>query len=318
MGQLKKKTIISQPLSLKDFYKKHNQILIWHDKGGLGDVLMQRMLFRDFKKLCPDSHLIFACLPEYMDAVRDHKDIQEVIDSRTVDPSSFCHHYNTCVSIADRYENLNAPCLENRADIWAKYCGVTLKEHDMGFNLDQNLIKICKSKLQKLVNQYQKIVLFSPVSKMAVKSLLPWQIQVIKESIPNDAALIGLHNKEIGELTKLKIPGIYDATIKEWMHYLAAADYVIAVDTAALHMAGGLKKPLTGIFTFADGKVYGKYYNFILVQKHRDNGNWTCGPCFKFMDCPKCDKMLKPCLTELTAEELSNGVKEMFNRWSQK
>jgi len=45
-------------------------------------------------------------------------------------------------------------------------------------------------------------------------------------------------------------------------------------------LAGGLGKPLCGIFTFADGKIYGKHYDFVLVQKHRDNGNWNCGSCF--------------------------------------
>lgn len=316
MVKLIKKSVNStkKPLSLKDFHAKRNKILIWHDKGGLGDVLMQRMLFEDFKSICPDADLIFACLPEYMDVAKDHPDIHEVIDSRTVDLNDYCIYYNTCVSIADRYENHFAPCLEHRSDIWAKYCGVTLNNHNMQFKFNNDFLKECRLKLEKIARNNKPIVIFCPVSKMAVKTLLPFQIKAVAEAT-KDYNLIGLHNKEINDLTQLSIHGIYKATLKEWMGYLAVADYVISVDTAAFHMAGGLKKPLLGIFTFADGKAYGKHFDFILVQKHRDNGNWDCGPCFKFGDCPKCNKAQKPCLTELTEKELTDGINAMFSKW---
>jgi ADP-heptose:LPS heptosyltransferase len=312
MGELRKPVVPRpKPLGIKDFYKKRNRILIWHDKGGLGDVIMQRMLFQDFKNLCPDADLVFACLPEYMDVAKDHPCLSEVIDSRKVNIEDYLAYYNTCVSVADRYENNNAPCPEHRSDIWAKYCGVTLNSHDMQFRLNPELLKTCKQRL----GLDKPVVLFAPVSKMAVKTLLPKQIEAVIEATQK-FNLVGLHNREVAELKRLGIPGIYDANVLEWMHYIAVADYVIAVDTAAFHMAGGLKKPLVGIFTFADGKAYGKYFDFVLVQKHRDNGNWDCGPCFKFGDCPKCKKAQKPCLTELSKEEIQTGIRTMFEKWS--
>ena len=311
-----------KPLGLRDFHNKRNRILIWHDKGGLGDVLMQRMLFEDFKAICPDAEFIFACLPEYMDAVKDHPYISEVIDSRTVNVNEFINHYNTCVTIADRYENLYAPfCLEHRSDIWAKYCGVDLQRHDMCFRLDPESVAACRKRIRHLVGRTGPIAVFCPVSKMLVKTLLPWQMEVIKDKVQKEEVnIVALHNKEIPELTRMDVPGVYQATIQEWMFYIAAADYVISVDTAAFHMAGGLKKPLMGIFTFADGKAYGKHFDFILVQKHRDikyqgKSDWDCGPCFTFANCPKCGKFQKPCLTELTADELKNGIAAMFSRW---
>lgn len=300
-------------LSLKEFSHKRNKILLWHDKGGLGDVLMQRMMFRDFKNIIPEAELIFACLPEYMDAAKDHPCLNEVIDSRTVNLQDYCITYNTCVSIADRYENINAPCNEHRSDIWAKYCGFELKNHEMDFDLCKNQIKKARINLESLTDKKGPIILFAPVSKMAVKSLLDWQIKeiiVCVNEIQPEAEILGIHNKAISGLH-----GIYNASIKEWMNYIAAADYVISVDTATFHMAGGLKKPLMGIFTFADGKAYGKHFDFVLVQKHRDNGNWDCGPCFKFASCTKCSKSLKPCLTELSKEELRQGVFKMFEKW---
>jgi len=339
MGERRKKPEIvpkPKPLGLREFHNKRNRILIWHDKGGLGDVLMQRMLFEDFQAICPEAEFVFACLPEYMDAAKDHPNIKEVIDSRTVNLNEYCIHYNTCVSIADRYEHNNAPfCLDHRSDIWAKYCGVELARHDMCFRLPPGNIKACRERLRTLAGEAgagaragdsttaakmgRPIVLFAPVSKMAIKTLLPWQMEAIKEAVEEtqkEVSIVGLHNREISDLTHLGIPGVYQATILEWMSYIAAADYVISVDTATFHMAGGLKKPLVGIFTFADGKAYGKHFDFVLVQKHRDNGDWDCGPCFKFMNCPKCTRSLqKPCLTELSKAELQAGVRAMFDRW---
>ena len=315
MGYLKKPKIAhQQPLSLKEFYEKRNKILIWHDKGGLGDALMQRMIFEDFKALCKDADLVFACLPEYIDAVKDHPFISEIIDSRKVNINDYVMHYNTCVTIADRYESNCAPCADHRADIWSHYCGVTLKNHNMCFRFSKDKLKEFKDKIQNYFFNKKPIILFAPVSKMATKSLLKEQIESVVE-ITKDYNLIGLHNKEIKDLSNLGIPGIYDANVREWMYYVAVSDYVISVDTAAFHMAGGLKKPLVGIFTFADGKVYGKYFDFVLIQKHRDNGNWNCGPCFKFCSCPKSNQLIKPCLTEITKEEIQNGIKEMLNYW---
>ena len=72
---------------------------------------------------------------------------------------------------------------------------------------------------------------------------------------------------------------------------------------------------MTGIFTFANGKTYGKYYDFILVQKHMDDGNWDCGPCYNYRICPKTQKELKPCLTELTEKEIKEGINKMFKKW---
>lgn len=299
--------VSSKKISLKDFYEKRNKVLIWHDKGGLGDVLMQRMMFEDFKGYLPNSELIFACLPEYMDAARDHPCISKVIDSRTVNPDDYSVNYNTCVTIADMYENKRAPfCMDNRADIWAKYCGITLENHNMLFNLDKNKVLNYKDKISV---KNKPTILFSPTSKMKVKSLLSWQIKVIVETL-KDYNLIGIHKDNIAELDKT----LHHINLLDWMYYHAAADYVISVDSASFHMAGGLKKPLMGIFTFADGKIYGKHYDFVLVQKHRDDG-WDCGPCFKFHNCIKCKTALKPCLTELTEEEIKKGIFKMFEKW---
>lgn len=305
-----------KPLSLRDFYKRKDSVLFWHELGGLGDVLMHRMLFNEVRKTSPSIKINFACLPDYMNAAKDHPCIDKVLNSKNINVDDFGIVYNTCVTVVDRYENAVAPfCKEHRSDLYAKVCNITLSEHDMNFNLDKDLIQICKTNMKsKFKNPEKPIVLFSPVSKMATKSLLTHQIQAVVDAT-KELNLIGIHNSEISDLKNLNIPVINNINIVDWMCYVAAADYVISVDSAVFHMAGGLKKPLVGIFTFADGKCYGKYFDFILIQKHRDHGNWDCGPCFKFCACPKSQKLQKPCLTEITSEEIKNGILKMLEKW---
>jgi ADP-heptose:LPS heptosyltransferase len=104
--------------------------------------------------------------------------------------------------------------------------------------------------------------------------------------------------------------------IKHWMALVAAADYVVSVDTSTFHCAGGLGRPLTGIFTYIDGLTYSKYYpTAIIVQKHRLlDPSWDCGPCFNWHNCPKCPAQnpIKPCLTDISTAMLVDGIEIML------
>ena len=318
MVKLSSKDYVKNSLSLKEFHEKKNKILIWHDKGGLGDVFMQRMMFDDVRRLLPDAEITFACLPEYLDAVTDHPAIDKFVDVRKVDTNDYIYWFNTCVGIADRYENFRAPNYnKHRSDIWAEYCGLELTTHEMNFVIDKDLKEKANKHLDTFRKKGKPIIGFAPKSKIATKTLLPHQIQVIADRC-KDYSLVSFHREEINDCKKIGIPTIGNISIKELIAYVDCVDYMIAVDTAAFHLAGGLKKPLCGIFTFADGKIYGKHYDFILVQKHKDNGNWDCGPCFVFGKCPKSKKLVKPCLTELNAQELIDGIDKMFQKWEYK
>lgn len=316
MAHLSKKDYIKPTITLKDFHNKKNKILIWHEKGGLGDVFMQRMMFDDIRKSLPNAEITFACLPEYLDAASDHPAIDKFVDARYVDENDYIYCFNTCVGIADRFEHYRAPnYTENRSDIWAAYCGIKLTSHEMNFVIDEELKIKAKKNLNTLRKNNKPIIGFAPKSKMAVKTLLPEQIEIIAERC-KDYTIIAFHKEELLYCKKFGIPTVSNISIKELIAYVDSVDYMISVDTAAFHLAGGLKKPLCGIFTFADGKAYGKHYDFVLVQKHRDNGNWDCGPCFKMGNCPKTKKILKPCLTELTKQEIVEGIDKMFHKWA--
>lgn len=302
--------------NLKEYYDKRNSILIIRGQGGLGDILAHRMIFEDFKRESPEIRVCFACPKRFHDAVKDHPYIDELLDSDTLDPSKYVTIYNTSSPCA-RYEISIAPFSDkNRSDIWANHCGLELTNHEMHINLEQEIKDIAKQEVEKYRDAQGPAILFTPVSAMFNKNLSKWKmVEVVKELRKKDYYVYSSHTENIEPLVDIGVP-ILKGSIRKWMGYVYAADYVVSVDTAAFHLAGGIKKPLVGIFTFTDGKVYGKYYPTLeLVQKHRDNGNWTCGPCYNWVICPKTENNPKPCLTEITLDMIMNGIDRMVSRF---
>ena len=316
MRKSAKNKLQREELTLRSFYAKRNQVLINHEKGGLGDVFMHRMMFEDFKNVMPEGEFVLGVLPEYIEAAEGHPYISKVLNSREIDYHDYLAGYNTCVTIADRYESIISPKSDkHRSDIWANRCGVSLHHHEMHFNFSKEEEDFGKKTTSEL-RKNKALVAFSPNSAMISKTLLKNQMKVVVDELKRrDCSIVSFSKKPIPELESLGIQVIHGMGIKKWMSCVKFVDYVISVDTAMFHLAGGLKKPLMGIFTFCDGKIYGKYFEFILVQKHRDNGDWDCGPCFKFSMCPKSNKQPKPCLTEIDDEMLINGIEALFKRW---
>lgn len=302
-------------LSLPEFYQKRNRVLILRQTGGLGDILIHRMIFEDFKLLDPKIKVCFACPRNYWEAVDDHPFIDELLDSNNIDQKDFLVSYITTTACG-RYENRVAPYLDkNRSDIWAEHCGVKLTKHNMHIQLTDKQKKYGFDLLEKINLTKQPSVLLCPISAMQSKNLNDEQMNgVCKELKKMGYFICCLHNTPIPELKEA--PLISGTNIKQWMAVINAFDYIISVDTAGFHFAGGIGKPLTGIFTWADGLIYGKYFNFVLVQKHRNlDKNWTCGPCFMWGNCPKDQKNVrKPCISELSVDDIMKGVNLMLKR----
>jgi hypothetical protein len=303
-------------LSLRDFYNLRNKVLIYRNLGGLGDILMHRMMFEDFKNINPEMKLIFACPPQYHDAVKDHPYIDEVLDCNHVVMSDYVMAYNTS-SACTRHEIAAAPLSDkHRSDIWANHCGVELQNHNMHIRLSEDELDYGRKWVKKINTEDKPTVVFCPISAMRSKNLQPFQMTGIVKGLREMGYFVySIHNTPIPELEELNVPVIFGQKTRQWMGIIMAADYALTVDTAAFHFAGGMGKPLTGVFTWADGKVYGKYFDFVLVQKHRDNGDWPCGPCYTWLHCPLSKDRLKPCLTKISPEMVLDGCRKMFAKW---
>ncbi len=315
MHKIKKKT---KPLSIKEFVERRNKVLIHRKTGGLGDILMHRLIFEDFKLLRPEMEVHFACPKQFMQAVQDHPFIDKVLDYEEVDPSDYLQYYNTTV-ICGRTEMMNAPMpSDHRSDIWAGWCGLPLTRHNMHLKFTEDELAIAEETVKKVRDRSGPSVAFSPCSAIKSKNLDEQQIREVVDGLHKLGCFVyGLHTFPI---LGLETPLLAGKTIRNYMALVAVADYAVSVDSAAFHIAGGLGKPQVGIFSWADGKVYGKYYkNWVLVQRHRDNGNWDCGPCYNWGVCPKQEQvgskfMRKPCITEITGAEIVKAFTEQVYR----
>ena len=310
---------LSRTLNISDFYEKRNKILITRGVGGLGDIFMHRMIFEDIKRIMPDCEIHFACPTMYHAAIKDHPFIDKILDCAQVKKQDYIAHYNTTTACGRTEMKLAPYSAPNRSDIWAMHCGMKLENHDMHITLTDEE----KYEARELIKEYRDregpCVVVCPISAMNNKNLLDHQLLGLMKGLHDRGCYtLGLHYFPIEVLEKNNIPTVgTQHKLRLWMAVLHEAEYVVSVDTAAFHCAGGMKKPLVGIFTFADGKQYGAHYStFELVQKHRDDDPcWTCGPCYNWGNCPKTKSNPKPCLTEITVDMIMDGVDRMFKRF---
>lgn len=287
--------------NLSELLESRKNICILRNKGGLGDILMHRMIFEDIKKSFDGCNLTFACPKEYHPAVDDHPFVDRVITPEEINEKKYIAIYDTTHSCY-RYENLMAPNInKHRSDIWAeKSCGISLSNHNMYISVESKFAE----EVSQIFNN-RKNILFSPISAMGSKSLNENQYKPVEEKLKELGFNVWyLHTKQISE--NMIKPGI-----KRFLAAISLCDMVLTVDTAAFHAAGGMGKPCVSIFGWTDGKVYSKYYkNCRIIQRHRDKIKDWCGPCFNFYKCPKvkCSDIRKPCITEITSEEILNNV----------
>lgn len=304
--------------TLREIYDKRKCALIRRNHGGLGDILMHRMIFEDFKLLIPDLKITFACPVVYHEALQDHPFIDYLTDCKTVNDEDFVLFYNT-TSICSRYELRVAPYGDkHRSDIWAEHCGVKLTRHDMHIKLTPEERQWARNKLKELNPEGKPTVLVAPISAMMGKNLDVSQGQpVIDELIKRGYYVFIMHTTSVPQFNA---PCLHGISIRNWMSIIKEVNFVISVDTSTYHCAGGLGKPVVAVFAWADGKVYGRYFpSQELVQKHReDDPTWTCGPCYNFGDCVKLPgpAIRKPCITEITSEDILNGFDRLVNRYT--
>lgn len=306
----KKIKVKSTELSLRDFYNRRNKVLILRDSGGLGDILMMRMIFEDFVKIMPEAQITFAIPINYSKAGLWHPYVKEVANSKEVDENEFGISYNLTTACVKYEMKIRPRADRHRAEIWTAYCGIHLTSPNMHLNVPPVIKKYVEQKLfKKIPNKNKGYVCFCPVSNMVSKDLDKKQIDGIISGIKEMGySPFILHNKPL----EVDCPVIFEP-LEEWLAFIDVSDYVITVDTAAFHASNGFNKPVVAIFSWADGKVYTKFHkNCILIQRHReDTPNWNCGPCYDHPRCPKTNDPRKPCITEITVEEVLNAFEKL-------
>jgi ADP-heptose:LPS heptosyltransferase len=303
-------------MPIREFYNKRNKILIVRDGGGVGDILMLRMMIEDFKLLMPEAEIVIATTPNYFTMLEDHPFVSEVVNSRELDENQYIVSYN-CTSACIRYETKIAPRSDlHRSDIWAAHCGVKLTKHDMHLKVSQELKQEAVRTFAHIGITKRPIVAFSPVSSMLSKDLGLEQInEVVAGAKKLGCDIYILHKSPIAGAGCPQATGM---NLQQWLAAVNQSDYVISVDTGTFHAANGFNKPTVAVFGWADGNVYGKHHKKMeLVQRHRDHIPGWCGPCFAWNSCVKCpdNNKRKPCMTEITGKEICDALARLIQQY---
>jgi hypothetical protein len=288
-------------------------VLVRRGLGGLGDILMHRMVFRDLKASLNGERLHFACPPQYVDAVSDHPYLDAVIPLEAARPEEYRRVYDTTKACMETECALSPMPAPHRSDIWAAVCKVRLKDHSMHLRLTDAELAAGRASVDAVRRRGRPAVALAPLSAWVGKDLSEFQANVVAEGAERlGLSPFGLHSERI---PWLRCPTVVPGGIRHWLGVVAAADYVVSVDTSVFHAAGGLGRPLVGVFSYADGKVYGRYFDFALVQRHRDHTpGWTCGPCYNWTKCSRCpsSQLRKPCIEDITGAEVVGALRELL------
>jgi len=107
------------------------------------------------------------------------------LDCQQVNKSDYVIHYNTS-TVCGRTEMDNLPNKSpHRSDIWANYCGVELKTHDMHIILSDWEKNIAYDLLKSINKSSMKSVAICPISAMMNKNLLPNQVCFLVDFLKN-------------------------------------------------------------------------------------------------------------------------------------
>jgi len=304
---------LTKPLPLKDYYQKRNKLLIIRGVGGLGDILMHRMMFEDFKRLAPDVEIHFACPKQYHQAVVDHPYVEKVLTMEEYQREDYLISYMTTTACG-RYELKKAPHYgKHRSDIWANHCGVELTNHNMHFHLTEEEKQEGRRLIEGNRDRPGPSVMLAPISAMELKNFLDFQLLgIVRELRERGMYVFGSHHQSIYTLIKNDVPVISGVNLRQWLAMIDQVDYVISVDTAAFHAAGGMKKPVVGVFTFANAETYGRYYPTAELVQGPCPFNYF--GCYNWGLCPE-KKRPKPCLTELKVEDVMSKVDDLLKKW---
>ena len=297
------KPVETQPVlhTIKSFAEARNKVLVLRKSGGIGDILMHRMLFEDMKNLCPEIKIHFAIPHEFSQLAEDHPYIDTVVDCNKIRQGEYLAVYDTTHSCGNTEMAMAPMPGPHRSDIWAGTIGVELKNHNMHLTIRQSERDKARDMVAR-ISGGKPTIAFTPVSTTTSKSLDENQIKGVLSGLWDLGYFVYiLHWRYLD----YDAPTLIGSDMRNFIALVDAANFVISVDSATFHIAGGVGKPQVGIFSWACGVTYGKYYShWELVQRHRKDGNWDCGPCYKWSACPKSTAKRKPCITEITSDEI--------------
>lgn len=285
------------PSAIIPNFKNQDRLLIV--RGGIGDLLALSILQREAKEV----HVVTS------------KGLFPVLDWWQIQPKR--KHFNEPLTTikyptkieewAKRYgqQNGDEVIAQGSPENWYRIISKSVGKEFIGGRPQLNVNKIPDAPNRL---DHPSILIVHQATSRNRSASLSQIVRAIKTSRLKDIYFYDIQRRLNGEGEK--------TTIKQYLADLYYADFVISVDTSAIHFREGICKPALGLYSSFSAESRTKYYEF--TQSMDIASPCLIRPCFKNMtDCPYAEKdyIYPPCLGEHNnqmVEQISNKLKEMI------
>ncbi|MEA1938655.1 MAG: glycosyltransferase family 9 protein [Pseudomonadota bacterium] len=303
------------PIKLDDYLSNQDKILIIRAVGGIGDVLISRMLFEDLKALKPSIEVCYAVQPIFFPLVQDHPFIDRVLDCNNIKLTEW-PFFRDITHKAGTYEAATMPFIDkHRTDVWAEYIGYELKNHEGHMHLDEEDITWGKAFIKP---SDKPRIGISPISAHASKDWGIEKFQKLINRIGDKAEIYIFHNSNL-DLEGDNCHKLLDLTFRQWIAAVDELDMMVTVMTANFNIANMLHKPTIAIAGAEDLDIYGKYFpELVPIQRHRKDGEeWEHCPCWRASGWCAYDSVKqypRKCIRSITVDEVYAEVEKLISK----
>ncbi len=261
-----------------DELRPGERLLLIRKYGGLGDILISSMLFPMLADQYPEIRVTYAC-PRAFHPLFDGSGLrllayEDVWSRREIDR----HRGSVRPEILSRFdliEDISVPChvwenffvghggidpgsrlqWRNRLDMWARWFGLQVRNPRTNIRIRDEERTAARRLLVERAGTDGPVCLLAPFSYSRTKNY-PWYEALAQRLQAEGWDVLLFHNRAISS----DVPTLANLSLRMMGAACAAADLIVAVDTAAFHWGGILGRPTIGIFNVNDGAAYCRYY----------------------------------------------------------
>lgn len=282
-----------------DALRPGESLLIVRKYGGLGDILISSMLFPLLAAQYPEIRVTYA-VPRHYHPLFEGSGLRLLAYEDVFAVGTDYHRSavrDAVVQAYDLIEDISIPChvwenffvayggvdgdghglrWRNRLDMWGRWFGLRIEAPRTCIVIREEERAAARRLLAQALPGRGPVCLLAPFTASPTKNY-PWVAEL--------AAGLAGRGYRVGLLHNAPVPGpvptLTGLSLRQMGAACAAADLIVAADTAAFHWGGILGTRTVGIFNVNSGEAYCRYYpTAVPVQ--------TCAtPCInvRYRDC---------------------------------
>ncbi len=289
--------------------------------GGIGDLIMLTPTLRELKKIYPEADITFATKPEHIPVLAGLPYLSKVISFSEV-------HLDNYESTIDLRHKVESPEVGgtlstflyktvNRIDMFGRLLEMELLDKKVDVALDKDKVKNAKD-LVKYNNKFEYLgIQVSTTSN--TRTIPPEYIpELVKKFSKKGRKIVLIGRTEFGHGRKSPIDfssikgrnviNLADKTmdVGDMIALFSLMNYIIAPDSAAIHVAGALGIPCIALFGNIDPDIRTRYYPTVISMFEK----MEC-LCYDFKNpCPIHDKLGAECMRVLTPDIIFKVAQE--------